>query len=237
MRSKRKRLVFRGQPHAGNARSDTHTNQQPRHGVRISVFCQKTRAKPLSNLPTTDYYMATWGGALQTAPAKTLVSLPSFLSVKGEAMSLRFHAPRAVRRGGFTLVELLVVIAIIGVLVALLLPAVQAAREAARRSDCSNKLKQIGIALHNHHDTYGSFPPGMVDDDTNSLGWGVAILPFMEQQQLYDVVNSLFTNSTAVPKPIMLHKTTIGHTGPNIDAWGGTPSPFVVQRHNQTTIT
>src|SRR5262245_37450164 len=62
--------------------------------------------------------------------------------------------------GGFTLVELLVVIAIIGILVALLLPAIQAAREAARRASCMNNLKNIGIALHNHHDTKKAFPPG-----------------------------------------------------------------------------
>jgi prepilin-type N-terminal cleavage/methylation domain-containing protein/prepilin-type processing-associated H-X9-DG protein len=97
----------------------------------------------------------------------------------------RVHLKRA-----FTLVELLVVIAIIGVLVALLLPAVQAAREAARRMSCSNNLKQIGIALHNHHDVKLFFPPGGVNTGGNGTRcyttWSIEILPYMEQQNLYD---------------------------------------------------
>jgi len=110
------------------------------------------------------------------------------------------------RRSGFTLVELLVVIAIIGVLIALLLPAVQQAREAARRIQCNNKMKQLGLALHNYHDTYQKFPAGahMLDGkstsctakaqssdpfQTRGIPWAVAILPFLELTNLYDQVN------------------------------------------------
>ena len=90
--------------------------------------------------------------------------------------------PSALRRG-FTLVELLVVIAIIGILIALLLPAVQAAREAARRAHCSNNLKQLGLAMLNYEDTYKSLPPAAIS--SNMLSWHVLILPFIEQMPLY----------------------------------------------------
>ena len=102
------------------------------------------------------------------------------------------------RRRGFTLIELLVVIAIIAVLIALLLPAVQQAREAARRSQCKNNLKQIGLALHNYHDTFNRFPcPFGITGYAPSGGerWGhsqwVSLLPYMDQAPLYNQWNFL----------------------------------------------
>ena len=85
-------------------------------------------------------------------------------------------------RSGFTLVELLVVIAIIGVLVALLLPAIQAARESARRSQCENHLKQIGLALQNHLDVVGQFPTGRNGTDQYSVSWAYYLLPYLEEE-------------------------------------------------------
>lgn len=97
---------------------------------------------------------------------------------------------------GFTLVELLVVIAIIGVLVGLLLPAVQAAREAARRMQCSNNLKQVGLAFHNYESSHRTFAPGyfakipnnMTSSERSLWGWGVFLLPFVEQAPLYEAL-------------------------------------------------
>ena len=100
---------------------------------------------------------------------------------------------RPIRRG-FTLIELLVVIAIIAVLIALLLPAVQAAREAARRSQCVNNLKQLGIAIHNYHDTAGCIPMASFDQNYGWQQWSPnsMLLPYMEQTPLYNSIN--FTN-------------------------------------------
>jgi prepilin-type N-terminal cleavage/methylation domain-containing protein/prepilin-type processing-associated H-X9-DG protein len=109
-------------------------------------------------------------------------------------------------RSGFTLIELLVVIAIIGVLIALLLPAVQSAREAARRAQCTNNLKQIGLALHNYHDAFGSFPPGAIADESKPAGiwggaqsvlaWRALILPQMEAGNTYNALNFDIHGST-----------------------------------------
>ncbi len=96
------------------------------------------------------------------------------------------------RRAGFTLVELLVVIAIIGILVALLLPAVQAAREAARRTQCNNNLKQLAIGLHNHHDVRGHFPHAYVLNaalPNGNWGWAPRVFPFIEQGNLHEALN------------------------------------------------
>jgi prepilin-type N-terminal cleavage/methylation domain-containing protein/prepilin-type processing-associated H-X9-DG protein len=120
-------------------------------------------------------------------------------------MSLPF--PRRSRRA-FTLVELLVVIAIIGILVALLLPAVQAAREAARRMSCTNNLKQIGLGIQTYHDTYrqlpaGSFTTGLCCSAPNYSTWTIAILPFVEQQPLYEQYNQNLQNHDPVNRPVV----------------------------------
>jgi prepilin-type N-terminal cleavage/methylation domain-containing protein len=136
------------------------------------------------------------------------------------------------RQRGFTLIELLVVIAIIAILIALLLPAVQQAREAARRTQCKNKLKQIGLSLHNYHDTHQIFPPADVDANkrqvanntggcTGTVGpaigapWTVLVLPFIDQAPMYNQFNfsiafrNIQNGSGAAPN-IALQMTRLG---------------------------
>lgn len=138
---------------------------------------------------------------------------------------------RSSPKRGFTLIELLVVIAIIAVLIALLLPAVQQAREAARRSQCKNNLKQIGIAMHNYHEQFGTYPPGIVpaatlwtncsimsngtavpDTNNRAWGWGTFLLPNLDQAPLYDLLkpdgcrmpnaNATYGTQTPLQQPI-----------------------------------
>jgi len=119
------------------------------------------------------------------------------------------HSSRASARRlrAFTLVELLVVIAIIGVLVALLLPAVQAAREASRRSQCSNNLRQIGIALHNYHDVQLSFPINYRPVTNGPYSWMQAILPYIEQQNLYSQIT--IGGVQSLPNNLLVRNTVI----------------------------
>lgn len=160
------------------------------------------------------------------------------------------RAPRSSLRG-FTLVELLVVIAIIGILIALLLPAVQAAREAARRMSCSSNLKQMGLALHSYHDAHQQFPLGAVHyppynwGGVNSNQHGsfiVGLLPFIEQQSLYDHCD--FTTNTdhfsSLGPDKFVHETWIAMLLCPSDEkkyWGGDPlyhgSPASTQHQNR----
>ena len=126
------------------------------------------------------------------------------------------------RRVGFTLIELLVVVAIIGVLIALLLPAVQQAREAARRSQCSNNLKQFGLAIHNYFDAHKSLPQGKTQI-TNTPSGRIAdfrnafydLMPFMEYQRLYEMYNHQWTSRHRFAQDTALIMTVGTHICPS----------------------
>jgi prepilin-type N-terminal cleavage/methylation domain-containing protein/prepilin-type processing-associated H-X9-DG protein len=129
------------------------------------------------------------------------------------------------RRLGFTLIELLVVIAIIGILIALLLPAVQKVREAANRMSCQNNLKQLGLALLNYHETFNTFPPGHLDvSGTIHHSWPIFIFPYMEQDNVYrlyhfevswdDALNDSGVNQTEI-KNFICPSAPAGRKGAN----------------------
>lgn len=123
-------------------------------------------------------------------------------------------------RSGFTLIELLVVIAIIAVLIALLLPAVQQAREAARRTQCKNNMKQLGLALHNYHDTYISFPVGNYPEFFGN--WRVGILPNLDQANLYNQCTFVHPPAGYTVAPVA------GSWTPAVLLWGPITAPSIV---------
>ena len=143
------------------------------------------------------------------------------------------------RRSAFTLVELLVVIAIIGVLVALLLPAVQAAREAARRSSCANNLSQLIIAVHNYEMAHGYYPPGTLDAKgpivNAQIGyhhnWIIQILPFLEERNTWNAIDkslSVYHKKNAPASAVAIR--TLGC--PSSVAWNSTSSHYAGVHHD-----
>ncbi len=158
-----------------------------------------------------------------------------------------FRSPLCRRRCAFTLVELLVVLAIIGILIGLLLPAVQAVREAARRMQCQNNLHQIGIALHNYHSAFRKFPPGGIEvrpevPGGKQLAWSAFVLPFLEESAAYqridfDLAYDAPENAEVAATPIETYlcpstpRTTLLSRGRAVTDYGGIYGERILSRN------
>lgn len=145
---------------------------------------------------------------------------------------------RPLRRRAFTLIELLVVIAIIAVLIALLLPAVQQAREAARRTQCRNNLKQIGLALHNYESSYGMFPPSRINlsSPTFQVSWQMMVLPQMDQAPLYNLYNFNINWYDPINDPVTTAKLSV-FVCPSNPSTASAPSTALVSALTSATRT
>jgi prepilin-type N-terminal cleavage/methylation domain-containing protein len=135
---------------------------------------------------------------------------------QGDLMMSRTHRRRLARNSGFTLVELLVVIAIIGVVVALLLPAIQMARESARKTQCANNLKQLGLGMHGYLLTHKAFPPGYIsavradhDDDGPGWAWGAMLMPFIEEVSIHHEIDLSVPVASAAAEKVRLTSIAI----------------------------